>query len=218
MAATVDAFGRLDVLVNNAAGNFMASSEDLSANAFRTVIDIDLQGCFNMSRAAFPHLKLAGSGLVINITATLQYKAMPFQAHASAAKAAIDALTNVQGVEWGEYGIRVVGIAPGPIAGTVGGPTGRVFGAAMQGNANQKSFIQQFVPLGRWGEVSDIAYTALFLATPAGSYITAEQIVVDGGNWHGTSAYHQRGKAIGKHKTRDESSEAAKRKRMQSRM
>lgn len=122
----VDRFGRLDFLVNNAAGNFMVSAEKLTPNGLATVLGIDLQGCFNMSKACLPYLKKSGSetasACIINITATLQYKATPFQFHAAAAKAGIDVLTNTLGVEWAQYGIRCVGIAPGPISGTVGGP------------------------------------------------------------------------------------------------
>ena len=124
-------FGRLDFLINNAAGNFMVSSENLSPGGFATVLGIDLQGCFHMSKAVLPHMKVTGpktGAVIINITANLQDYATPFQGHAAAAKAGIDVLTNTLGVEWAEYGIRTLGIAPGGIAGTVGGPGGRVFG------------------------------------------------------------------------------------------
>ena len=111
--------GRLDVLVNCAAGNFMCAAEELTPKAFRTVVDIDLQGTYNMCSAALGALSgprgrpaTAGSPLVINISATLHYKALPFQAHACAAKAGIDALTSTLGLEYGcEHGVRVVGIA-----------------------------------------------------------------------------------------------------------
>ena len=123
------------------------------------------------------------------------------------------------GLEWAEYGIRVVGIAPGPIAGTVGGPTGRVFGSGTaeksgdtgQGQAKEK--IARVVPLGRWGEISDIAYTALFVASEAGSFITMEQIVVDGGQWHGTSDGYRKGKKHVQKKKVEETSSAAREER-----
>ena len=119
VAACVREHGRLDVLVNCAAGNFMCAAEELTPTAFRTVVDIDLQGTYNMCSAALGALSgprgrpaTAGSPLVINISATLHYKALPFQAHACAAKAGIDALTRTLGLEYGcEHGVRVVGIA-----------------------------------------------------------------------------------------------------------
>jgi NAD(P)-dependent dehydrogenase (short-subunit alcohol dehydrogenase family) len=119
VAACVREHGRLDILVNCAAGNFMCAAEELTPSAFRTVVDIDLQGTYNMCSAALGALSgqrgrpaTAGSPLVINISATLHYKALPFQAHACAAKAGIDALTRTLGLEYGcEHGVRVVGIA-----------------------------------------------------------------------------------------------------------
>ena len=118
VAACLREHGRLDVLVNCAAGNFMCAAEELTPKAFRTVVDIDLQGTYNMCSAALGALSgprgrpaTAGSPLVINISATLHYKALPFQAHACAAKAGIDALTSTLGLEYGcEHGVRVVGI------------------------------------------------------------------------------------------------------------
>jgi len=177
--------------VNNAAGNFMCTAEELSTNGFKTVQEIDLMGTFNTCSAALPYLKRqTGSNdlaLIINITATLHYRAFPFQIHAASAKAGVDVITQTLGVEWGDYGIRVVGIAPGPISGTVGGPGGRVFGmdksSPFPGPKNE--------PLQRFGELEDIAYTALFLSSSVASYITATTIVVDGGNWHGSYPFYK---------------------------
>src|SRR5881628_3068934 len=119
VAAVVSELGGLDILINGAAGNFVCLAENLSPNGFGTVVDIDLKGTFNVSRAALPHLKSRG-GSVINISATLPYLGTMGQAHASAAKAGVDSLTRTLAVEWGPYGIRVNGIAPGPIEGTEG--------------------------------------------------------------------------------------------------
>lgn len=177
-------WGKIDVFVNNAAGNFMSLAEDVSPNAFATVIDIDLRGTFHMSKAALPWLREAakdGSGaLMISISATLYYTAMPFQGHAAAAKAGIDSLTKTLAAEWSTDGIRVVSIAPGPIADTEGGPTGRVFGEA---GAGLQRDIRSTVPLGRFGTTDDIANTAVFLASPGGSFITGTNVVVDGLQW-----------------------------------
>jgi len=117
---TVDVFGHLDILVNCAAGNFIALVEDISTNGFKTVVDIDLIGTFNMSKHALPYLKQSKKGSVINISATLHYTASPYLQHASAAKAGVDALTRGLATEWQEYNIRVNGVAPGPIEDTLG--------------------------------------------------------------------------------------------------
>jgi peroxisomal 2,4-dienoyl-CoA reductase len=174
-------FKRLDVLVNNAAGNFATELESLTMNGFKTVLDIDLIGTFNASKACLPAFKQVGGGVVINITASLQWHATPFQGHAAAAKAGIDVMTNTMAIEWAEFGVRAIGIAPGAIAGTVGGPTGRVFGA-------MGLRAEDHVPVMRWGELGDVAYLALFLVSPAGSWITGEVINVDGGSRHRTDS------------------------------
>src|SRR5215510_108101 len=105
MNAVVGELGRLDILVNGAAGNFICLAENLSPNGFGTVVDIDLKGTFNVSRAALPHLKAYG-GSLLNISATLPYLGTIGQSHAAAAKAGVDSLTRTLAVEWGQYGIR----------------------------------------------------------------------------------------------------------------
>src|SRR5256714_14677260 len=119
IAATVDRFGKIDIVVNGAAGNFLCAADELSSNGFGTVVDIDLKGTFNVCRAAFAQLK-RNRGQILNISATLHYLGTPMQLHVSAAKAGIDALTKNLAVEWGRYGIRVNAIAPGPIEDTEG--------------------------------------------------------------------------------------------------
>ena len=119
IAATLDRFGKIDIVVNGAAGNFLCKAEELSANGFGTVVDIDLKGTFNVCRAAFDQLK-KNRGQILNISATLHYLGTPMQLHVSAAKAGVDALTRNLAVEWGRYGIRVNAIAPGPIEDTEG--------------------------------------------------------------------------------------------------
>merc|ERR1712110_268866 len=166
----------------------MSLLEDVSPHAFSTVLDIDLRGTFHMSKAAIPWLREAsknGDGaLMISTSATLYYTAMPFQGHAAAAKAGIDSLTKTFAAEWSSDGIRVVSIAPGPIADTEGGPTGRVFGSGGAGQTN----VRNICPLGRFGTTDDIANTAVFLASPAGNFITGTNIVVDGLQWQATGA------------------------------
>ena len=106
-------FNKLDILINCAAGNFLVAAEDLSSNGFRTVMEIDALGTFNFSRACFSLLKQSGNSCIINITATLHRYATWYQVHASAAKAAVDSVTRSLALEWGEFGIRVNGVAPG---------------------------------------------------------------------------------------------------------
>jgi peroxisomal 2,4-dienoyl-CoA reductase len=166
------AFGRLDILVNGAAGNFLCPVEQLSPNGFGTVVDIDLKGTFNTSKAALPWLK-ATRGVVLNISATLHYGGTPAQAHVSAAKAGVDALTRNLAVEWGPYGIRVVGIAPGPIDGTEG--VARLLAAEKRDAALAQ------VPLQRLGAIDDVATAALFLCSDLASYISGATLIVDGG-------------------------------------
>jgi 2,4-dienoyl-CoA reductase [(3E)-enoyl-CoA-producing], peroxisomal len=114
-ADCVKSFGSLNILVNCAAGNFLATAEELSSGGFRSVMEIDALGTFNMSRAAHDALSKAKNACIINISATLHYGATWWQVHASAAKAAVDSITRTLALEWGSAGIRVNAVAPGPI-------------------------------------------------------------------------------------------------------
>ncbi|KAJ2957450.1 hypothetical protein NQZ79_g6857 [Umbelopsis isabellina] len=169
--ATVDKYGRIDYVINGAAGNFLSPFENLSYNAFRTVIEIDLIGTFNLTKATFPHLK-ASKGSVINVTATLSYTGTIMQSHAGAAKSAIDAMTKHWAVEFGPHGIRVNGIAPGPIGNTVG------MQKLSRGNERYES-----IPLGRIGAIKDIEQATVFLFSEGANWITGVTLVVDGGAW-----------------------------------
>ncbi|HUS30258.1 MAG TPA: SDR family oxidoreductase, partial [Kofleriaceae bacterium] len=174
VATTVERFGKLDTIVNGAAGNFLAPAAGLSPNGFKTVIDIDLVGTFNTARAAFEHLQKSGNGLVLNISATLHYHGTPLQVHASAAKAGVDAVTKNLAVEWGRFGIRSCGIAPGPIGDTEGMrrlAPGEIKDKAMTG-----------IPAGRFGTIDEIAAAAVYLRSPAAAYVTGHIMVVDGGH------------------------------------
>ena len=174
LAATVDHFGRIDVVVNGAAGNFLCAAEELSANGFSAVVDIDLKGTFNVCRAAFNELR-KNRGQILNISATLHYLGTPMQLHVSAAKAGVDALTRNLAVEWGRHGIRVNAIAPGPIEDTEG--MKRLVPEPI------KEKLRQRVPLGRFGLIADIERAAVFLCSDAASYINGAVLVVDGGHW-----------------------------------
>src|SRR3989442_14183854 len=174
IAAIVERFGRVHIVVNGAAGNFLCAAEELSPNGFGTVVDIDLKGTFNVCRAAFEELK-KNHGQILNISATLHYLGTPMQLHVSAAKAGVDALTKNLAVEWGPYGIRTNAIAPGPIEDTEG--MKRLVPEAI------KEKLRQRVPLGRFGLIKDLENAAVFLCSDAASFINGEILVVDGGQW-----------------------------------
>ncbi|HVF23761.1 MAG TPA: SDR family oxidoreductase [Pyrinomonadaceae bacterium] len=178
MAQTIEAFGKIDIVVNGAAGNFLCAAEELSPNGFGTVVDIDLKGTFNVCRAAFAQLK-EHRGQILNISATLHYLGTPMQLHVSAAKAGVDALTRNLAVEWGRHGIRVNAIAPGPIEDTEG----------MQRLVPEplKEKLKKLVPIGRFGRIADIEKAAVFVCSDAASFINGVVLVVDGGHWLSTN-------------------------------
>ena len=173
LAAAHERFGPIDVLLSGAAGNFLARALDMSPNAFKTVVDIDLLGSFNVARLAHAYLRKPGA-CILQISAGQAFTPTAYQAHVCAAKAGVDMLTRVLGVEWAADGIRINSIVPGPIADTEGlqrlAPTPETMEA-----------MAQLVPLQRLGRIEDIARMAMFLASDWGSYITGTVIPVDGG-------------------------------------
>nr|XP_060642218.1 peroxisomal 2,4-dienoyl-CoA reductase [(3E)-enoyl-CoA-producing] isoform X3 [Anolis sagrei ordinatus] len=179
MAAVDEAlkqFEKVDILVNNAAGNFLCPASALSFNGYKTVIEIDTLGTFNVSKVLYEKCLRAHGGVIVNITATLSYKGQALQMHAGTAKAAIDAMTKHLAVEWGPDGIRVNSIAPGPILGTEGM---RRLASPRADSSN----IYQEIPLQRAGNKTEIAHSVLYLASPLSSYVTGTTLVVDGGSW-----------------------------------
>lgn len=170
--AACDAHGAIDVLVSGAAGNFLARATDMSPNAFKTVVDIDLLGSFNVARLAYEHL--ARPACVIQISASQAFTPTPFQAHVCAAKAGVDMLTRVLALEWGAEGIRVNSIVPGPIADTEGL-------SRLAPGEEALAAMTRRVPLGRLGRREDIARMAMVLASDLGSFVTGAVIPVDGG-------------------------------------
>ena len=174
IAQTVEHYGQIDIVVNGAAGNFLCAADQLSANGFGPVVDIDTKGTFNVCRAAFEELRKS-KGQILNISATLHYLATPMQIHVSAAKAGVDAITRNLSVEWGRHGIRVNGIAPGPIEDTEG--MKRLLMPELKEKLTRK------IPLQRFGRIADIENSALFLTSDAASYINGVTLVVDGGQW-----------------------------------
>ncbi len=177
------ALGPIGVLVCGAAGNFPVPAEELSPNGFKTVVDIDLIGSFNATRAAFEQLK-ATKGSVIFISAGMAYVPFPYQVHVGAAKAGIDMMMKNLALEWGKYGIRANSIVPGPIEGTEG--------MKRLGGGDYESSRYRSIPLGRFGAVDEIGQAAVFLASPLAAYITGTVLVVDGGsNLAGSTLFGQ---------------------------
>ena len=179
----VAAHGRLDILVNNAAGNFYAPSATLSPNAWRAVVETDLYGSFYCAQAAYPVMKAQGGGRIVSISMTLHYRGWPLMAHATAAKAGVDALTRTLALEWAPDHITVNAIAPGPI------PTEGVRRAFTPPDARapdlfrMDEYATESIPLGRWGTPDDIGQMVTYLARPAADWITGAIFVGDGGSW-----------------------------------
>jgi peroxisomal 2,4-dienoyl-CoA reductase len=172
VAAVVERHGSLDILVNNAAGNFPTPISGLSPNGFKAVVDIDLLGTYNVSRAAHQAWLGDHGGAVVNISAAIQYRGMALQAHVTAAKAGVDALSRTCAIEWGPDGVRVNVVAPGGMSGTEG--VRRFEDAGVSGGQN---------PLRRIGTRREVADAVLYLVSDAASYVTGATLVVDGGGW-----------------------------------
>jgi NAD(P)-dependent dehydrogenase (short-subunit alcohol dehydrogenase family) len=168
-----EAHGDIDLVVCGAAGNFPALALGMSANGFKSVVDIDLLGTFNTCRAVFEHLKRPGAS-IINISAMQAFTPMPMQAHVCAAKAGVDMLTKCLAIEWGPEGVRVNSIAPGAVDDTEGmrrlAPTPEI----------RKQFARS-IPLQRFATKDEIAELALFLSSDAAKFITGAVVVCDGG-------------------------------------
>jgi NAD(P)-dependent dehydrogenase (short-subunit alcohol dehydrogenase family) len=173
LRAAHDRFGPIDVLISGAAGNFPAPALGLSANGFKTVVDIDLLGTFHVVRAAFEFLRKPGA-CVINISAPQAEQPMELQMHVCAAKAGVDMITRVGALEWGPAGVRINSVIPGPIAGTEGM-------ARLAPTPALEQLVADSVPLRRFGSTQDIANACLWLASPLASYVTGAVIPVDGG-------------------------------------
>lgn len=180
LARVAEAFGTIDVLVAGAAGNFYAPLLGMSANAFRTVVDIDLFGTFNAFRASYPYLTKPGASLIA-ISAGQADKASAMQAHACAAKAGVNQLTKVCAVEWGPAGVRANIISPGGIADTVGVKF-------LSKDPAQFDEAIGRIPSKRLGTVDEIADMAKFLSSDAARYVNGQVIYVDGGLYAGDAS------------------------------
>jgi NAD(P)-dependent dehydrogenase (short-subunit alcohol dehydrogenase family) len=183
VAAAVDRFGRLDVLVNNAAGNFVVKAEDLSPNGWRAVVGIVLDGTFLCSRAAGRRMIEQGEGgAILSVIASYAWTGGPGTVHSAAAKAGVLALTRTLAVEWADHGIRVNCICPGPTE-TEGA------GQALWPTEDDRARVAASVPLGRLASPEEIAVWAAALCSPYADYITGENLTIDGGHWLEQESY-----------------------------
>lgn len=177
---THDAFGDIDIVLSGAAGNFVAPALGMSANGFKTVVDIDLIGTFNVLRASFEFLRRPGASL-ISITAGQAERASLYQAHVCAAKAGINMLTKCLALEWGPAGVRVNAISPGPIAETEGM-------ARLAPTDEAETRVKSRNPMRRYGLKDEIADMAIFLSSPQAAYVNGAIIPVDGGSGAGDAS------------------------------
>lgn len=180
LKAAHDRFGKIDIVLSGAAGNFVAPALGMSSNGFKTVVDIDLIGTFNVLRASFQYLNRPGASL-ISITAPQAVNPSMFQAHVCAAKAGINMLTKCLAMEWGPAGVRVNAISPGPIAETEGM-------VRLAPTPEMEAAVKKRLALRDYGTKTDIADTALFLSTENARYITGAIIDVDGGTTLGDAS------------------------------
>lgn len=178
LAETIKTFGRVDVLLNNAAGNFVLPTERLSANAFSTIIDIVLKGSVNCSLALGKHwIKEKQPGTVLNIVTTYAFTGSAYVVPSACAKGGVLAMTRSLAVEWGKYGIRTNAIAPGPF------PTKGAWERLLPGDLAAKFDFKNRVPLKRVGEHQELANLAAYLVSDYSGYINGEVITIDGGEW-----------------------------------
>jgi NAD(P)-dependent dehydrogenase (short-subunit alcohol dehydrogenase family) len=179
LQGVLQAFGKVDVLLNNAAGNFISPTERLSANAFDTVIDIVLKGSKNCTLAFGKHWidTKQSSSTILNIVTTYAFTGSAYVVPSATAKAGVLAMTRSLAVEWGKYGIRSNAIAPGPF------PTKGAWDRLLPGDLAEKFDMAKKVPVQRVGDHQELANLAAYLVSDFSAYINGEVVVIDGGEW-----------------------------------
>jgi NAD(P)-dependent dehydrogenase (short-subunit alcohol dehydrogenase family) len=183
VARVIRHFGRIDILINNAAGNFISPAEDLSPNGWNAVVGIVLNGSFYCSRAIGRHMIARGAGgSIVSILANYVWTGSAGTVHSAAAKAGVMSMTQTLAVEWAKHNIRVNAVAPGPI---------ETEGAAKQLWSSPEAVqrITEMIPLRRWGKPSDVADAVAFLVSDHAGFITGEILTVDGGAWIGKGTF-----------------------------
>ena len=174
---TVKELGSVDILLNNAAGNFISPTENLSPNAFKTVIDIVLNGTFHCTQAAGKVMRKNKSGIILNIVTTYAWTGSGYVVPSACAKAGVLAMTRSLAVEWAKYGIRTVAIAPGPF------PTKGAWSRLAPPGLGIDKKMKARIPLKRVGEHIELANLASYLISDQAAYINGEVVTIDGGEW-----------------------------------
>ena len=179
VAATLERYGRIDILVNNAAGNFIVDAENLSVNGFNAVVGIVLHGTFHCSRAVGLEMIRSGrGGRILNLVAAYAWTGGPKTLHSAVAKAGVVAMTRTLAVEWAEFGIRVNALCPGPV-------DTEQSRAQLWAAPEIRERLLRSVPTGRFGTVDEVAQAASYLLSPYADFINGEVLVIDGGEWLG---------------------------------
>jgi len=173
----VDKLGTIDILLNNAAGNFISPTENLSSNAFKTVVDIVLNGTFHCTQAAGKIMRKNKHGTILNIVTTYAWTGSGYVVPSACAKAGVLAMTRSLAVEWAKYGIRTVAIAPGPF------PTKGAWSRLAPPGLGIEKKMKAQIPLKRFGEHEELANLASFLVSDHAAYINGEVVTIDGGEW-----------------------------------
>jgi len=174
---TINKFGIIDILINNAAGNFISPTEMLSPGGFKVIIDIVLNGTFNFTHAVGKEMIKAKTGTVLNIVTTYAWTGSGYVIPSASAKAGVLAMTRSLAVEWAKYGIRHVAIAPGPF------PTKGAWKRLVPPGLGIEKKMKDRVPLKRFGEHIELANLASYLVSDGASYINGEVVTIDGGEW-----------------------------------
>ena len=174
---TVKTFGKIDILLNNAAGNFISPTENLSPNAFKTVVDIVLNGTFFCTQAAGKVMRKNKGGVILNIVTTYSWTGSGYVVPSACAKAGVLAMTRSLAVEWAKYGIRTVAIAPGPF------PTKGAWSRLAPPGLGIEKKMKERIPLKRVGEHIELANLASYLISDQAAYINGEVVTIDGGEW-----------------------------------